>query len=182
MTMSDRIAVMNRGHYEQLGDPEVLYERPRTPFVAGFLGVSNLLPVQRNGAGDGYAGFRLADGTGVRVPAALLDGRDSNAVALGVRPEKIRMFEPHKDIPAGFNTVPGTVTHASYLGVSTQYIVTLPDGHRVTVFEQNTERATKAELWNAGEQVVLAWAPEHCFVVDDPTGKAAETSEVDAVV
>jgi spermidine/putrescine transport system ATP-binding protein len=98
-----------------------------------------------------------------------------------VRPEKIRMFEPAKDIPAGLNRVPGTVTHASYLGVSTQYIVTLPDGHRVTVFEQNTERATKSELWNAGEQVVLAWAPEHCFVVDDPTGKAAETQEVDAV-
>ena len=45
--------------------------------------------------------------------------------------------------------------------------MTLADGHRVTVFEQNVERATKAELWNAGEQVVLAWAPEHCFVVED---------------
>ena len=46
MTMSDRIAVMNKGHYEQLGDPESLYERPTTRFVAGFLGVSNLLPGQ----------------------------------------------------------------------------------------------------------------------------------------
>jgi spermidine/putrescine transport system ATP-binding protein len=181
MTMSDRIAVMNKGRYEQLGDPEVLYERPKTPFVAGFLGVSNLLTVEHDGAGDGYAGFRLADGTSVRVPQALLDGRDSNAVALGVRPEKIRMFEPEKDVPAAFNKVPGTVTHASYLGVSTQYIVTLPDGHRVTVFEQNVERATKAELWNTGEAVILAWAPEHCFVVDDPTGKAAEMQAVDAV-
>jgi spermidine/putrescine transport system ATP-binding protein len=181
MTMSDRIAVMNKGKYEQLGDPEVLYERPKTPFVASFLGVSNLLPVRRDGSGDGYSGFRLEDGTAVRVPAALLEGRDSNAVALGVRPEKIRMFEPEKDIPAGFNKVPGTVTHASYLGVSTQYIVTLPDGHRVTVFEQNVERATKAELWNTGESVVLAWAPEHCFVVDDPTGKAAELEAVAAV-
>jgi len=181
MTMSDRIAVMNKGKYEQLGDPEVLYERPKTPFVASFLGVSNLLPVRRDGSGDGYSGFRLEDGTAVRVPAALLEGRDSNAVALGVRPEKIRMFEPEKDIPAGFNKVPGTVTNASYLGVSTQYIVTLPDGHRVTVFEQNVERATKAELWNTGESVVLAWAPEHCFVVDDPTGKAAELEAVAAV-
>jgi len=141
MTMSDRIAVMNKGKYEQLGDPEALYERPKTLFVAGFLGVSNLLPAKRDGAENGYAGFRLADGTGVRVPSALIDGRDAN-IALGVRPEKIRMFEPAKDIPAGLNRVPGTVTHASYLGVSTQYIVTLPDGHRVTVFEQNTERAT----------------------------------------
>jgi len=49
MTMSDRIAVMNKGHYEQLGDPEALYERPQTRFVAGFLGVSNLLPATRTG-------------------------------------------------------------------------------------------------------------------------------------
>jgi spermidine/putrescine transport system ATP-binding protein len=180
MTMSDRIAVMNKGKYEQLGDPEALYERPKTLFVAGFLGVSNLLPATRDGATDGYAGFRLADGTAVRVPAALLEGRDA-AIALGVRPEKIRMIEPAKDVPGGLNRVAGTVTHASYLGVSTQYIVTLPDGHRVTVFEQNVERATKSELWNAGEQVVLAWAPEHCFVVDDPTGNAAEVQAVDAV-
>ena len=181
MTMSDRIAVMNKGKYEQLGDPEALYERPKTLFVAGFLGVSNLLPAARDGAGNGFAGFKLADGTAVRVPAGLLEGRDASAIALGVRPEKIRMFEPSKDVPAGLNRVPGTVMHASYLGVSTQYIVSLPDGHRVTVFEQNTERATKAELWEAGENVTLAWAPEHCFVVDDPTGKAADTQAVNMV-
>jgi spermidine/putrescine transport system ATP-binding protein len=55
MTMSDRIAVMNRGKYEQLGDPEVLYERPKTRFVAGFLGVSNLLPAVREGSDGNYA-------------------------------------------------------------------------------------------------------------------------------
>src|SRR6185436_12159327 len=181
MTMSDRIAVMNHGSYEQLGDPEVLYERPKTRFVAGFLGVSNLLPATRDGSDNGYAGFRLADGTAVRVPAALVEGRAGGTMALGVRPEKIRMVEPPKDIPAGMNRVPGTVTHASYLGVSTQYIVTLADGHRVTVFEQNVERATKAELWEAGEQVVLCWSPEHCFVVDDPTGKAGEIQEAATV-
>jgi spermidine/putrescine transport system ATP-binding protein len=180
MTMSDRIAVMNKGKYEQLGDPEALYERPRTRFVAGFLGISNLLPAKRDGAADGYAGFRLADGSAVRVPTALVEGR-GQAVALGVRPEKIRMFEPHKDIPAGLNRVPGTVTHASYLGVSTQYIVTFADGHKVTVFEQNVERATKSELWTAGEQVVLAWSPDHCFVVDETGAPAPDTVDLDAL-
>ncbi|MGZ6260599.1 MAG: ABC transporter ATP-binding protein, partial [Candidatus Limnocylindrales bacterium] len=97
MTMSDRIAVMSEGRYEQLGDPEALYERPKTRFVAGFLGVSNLLPAKRDGSADGYAGFRLADGSAVRAPAALVEGR-GEAVALGVRPEKIRMYEPPKDI------------------------------------------------------------------------------------
>src|SRR4029077_12467545 len=75
MTMSDRIAVMNRGRYEQLGDPEILYERPQTRFVAGFLGVSNLLPATPDGAPDGYAGYRLADGTAVRVPQQLVQGQ-----------------------------------------------------------------------------------------------------------
>ena len=71
MTMSDRIAVMNRGHYEQLGDPESLYERPTTRFVAGFLGVSNLLPGKRaDTVTDGYAAITLRDQTTVRVPAA----------------------------------------------------------------------------------------------------------------
>ena len=60
------------------------------------------------------------------------------------------------------------IEDASYLGVSTQYIARLADGQRLTVYEQNVERATKAELWAEGEQVVIAWAPEHCFVVEEP--------------
>src|SRR6187551_583115 len=61
MTMSDRIAVMNKGRYEQLGDPESLYERPVTPFVAGFLGVSNLFPGTCEGADGTFGTIRLAD-------------------------------------------------------------------------------------------------------------------------
>jgi spermidine/putrescine transport system ATP-binding protein len=176
MTMSDRIAVMHRGRYEQLGDPEALYERPRTRFVAGFLGVSNLLPATRDGAANGQAAFKLGDGSTVRVPAALVEGRGQE-VAIGIRPEKFRMFEPDKDIPPGLNRAPGIVSHASYLGVSTQYIVTLSDGHRLTVFEQNVERATKSELWISGEHVVLAWSPDHCFVVEEDDGETAEPED-----
>jgi spermidine/putrescine transport system ATP-binding protein len=177
MTMSDRIAVMNKGRYEQLGDPEALYERPRTRFVAGFLGVSNLLPVKREGGVDGYAEFRLADSSAVRVPGGLVEGRGS-AIAVGVRPEKIRLFEPKDDVPLALNRAPGVITDASYLGVSTQYIVQLADGHRVTVYEQNVQRATKAELWATGEQVILAWAPEHCFVVDDGAAAPAPDASI----
>ena len=166
MTMSDRIAVMNRGRYEQLGDPEVLYEHPRTRFVAGFLGVSNLLPATPDGVSGEYAGFRLGDGTAVRVPRTVVDGR-TGAIALGVRPEKIRLHEPAAEVPGGLNRLSGTIANVSYIGVSTQYIVRLRDGNRVTVYEQNVERATKAELWASGEDVVLAWDPRHCFVVED---------------
>jgi spermidine/putrescine transport system ATP-binding protein len=167
MTMSNRIAVMNRGRYEQLGDPEVLYERPQTRFVAGFLGVSNLLAATREGsAPGGMAAFRLRGGTVIRVPSAIVDGK-AGSLSIGVRPEKFRMFEPAKDVPEGMNRFEGVVTDASYLGVSTQYIASLPDGQRVTIYEQNVERATKSELWAVGEAVVIAWAPEHCFAVQE---------------
>jgi spermidine/putrescine transport system ATP-binding protein len=183
MTMSDRIAVMNHGRYEQLGDPEALYERPKTRFVAGFLGVSNLLSVDADGTSGEYAAFKLGDGTACRVPAALAAGRQGK-IALGVRPEKIRLTEPDKDIPAGNNRLTGVIAHASYLGVSTQYIVALPDGNRVTVFEQNVERATKAELWATGENVVLSWQPDHSFIVEDAgaTNGTGLTPEPAAVV
>jgi spermidine/putrescine transport system ATP-binding protein len=173
MTMSDRIAVMNHGRYEQLGDPEVLYEKPQTRFVAGFLGVSNLLPAKRDGASGDHAAFHLADGTLVRVPKALVEGQ-SGTIALGVRPEKIRLYELSKEVPEGLNRLSGTIADASYLGVSTQYIVLLPDGNRVTVYEQNVERATKSELWVRGEKVQLAWSPEHSFVVRDDTSAKDE--------
>lgn len=164
MTMSDRIAVMNLGHYEQLGDPEVLYERPTTRFVAGFLGVSNLLPatvVARDGT---YASAKLVDDSAIRVPAALVDGKPR--VSIGVRPEKIRLSEPNADSPAGHNRLTGVVRDASYLGVSTQYIIESRGG-TLTVYEQNVERATRAELWSPGDEVQLTWSPDHSFVVPE---------------
>lgn len=173
MTMSDRIAVMNRGRYEQLGEPEALYERPSTRFVAAFLGVSNLLAARPDGTADGYAVFRLTDDTPIRVPRALLDGR-TGPLSVGVRPEKIRLFDAHGEVPASANLLEGVVRDASYLGVSTQYIIELRDGKRITVYEQNVERATRAELWSPGEEVRLAWSADHSFVV------AEEAADVEA--
>ena len=147
MTMSDRIAVMNKGRYEQLGDPESLYERPTTRFVAGFLGVSNLLPGAVEGSDERHTTVRLADDTRVRVPRALVNG--SRSVSVGIRPEKIRLHETSAEIPAGHNRLAGVVRDASYLGVSTQYQVEARGGARLTIFEQNVERATRSEIGRA---------------------------------
>ena len=85
MTMSDRIAVMRAGRIEQLGNPEELYERPRTAFVAGFLGVSNLLEGEVAGRDGSLVTVRLPDGTLLRAPA---DGvASSGGVRIGVGPE-----------------------------------------------------------------------------------------------
>ncbi len=164
MTMSDRIAVMNRGRYEQLGDPASLYERPRTRFVAGFLGVSNLLPTTPAGMDGTYAVSRLTDDTDVRVPVALTEGL--GAYEIGVRPEKIRLLELSDPVPEGVNQLVGTIRDASYLGVSTSYIVETRGGGTMTVYEQNVERATRAELWEPGEEVRLTWSPDHTFAVE----------------
>ena len=173
MTMSDRIAVMNKGRYEQLGDPESLYERPSTRFVAGFLGVSNLLPGAVQGSDGRYSTVKLADDTSVRAPSALVGGKEQ--VSIGVRPEKIRLraATDGAGTPDGHNQLRGVVRDASYLGVSTQYQIDARGGARFTVYEQNVERATRSELWAPGEEVVLTWSPDHSFVVADPPASTA---------
>jgi len=163
MTMSDRIAVMNRGRYEQLADPETLYERPATRFVAGFLGISNLLRGTVVEKSDRYAAVRLVDDAMVRIPIAAVDGASS--IEVGVRPEKIRMLTAEAAAPEGFNVLAGTVRDASYVGVSTQYVIETRSGGRITVYEQNVERTIHGSLYRPGEDVQLAWSPDHSFAV-----------------
>ena len=173
MTMSDRIAVMNNGRYEQLGDPESLYERPTTRFVAGFLGISNLIPATVEGGDGAYASARLGGDARIRVPRSLLNGTTS--VSIGIRPEKIRLSELSVDPPAGHNRLVGTVRDASYLGVSTQYLVESHGGN-LTVYEQNVERATRSELWARGDEVQMTWSPDHSFVVPAEGGEPDESA------
>jgi spermidine/putrescine transport system ATP-binding protein len=150
MTMADSIAVMNGGHIEQLGSPDDLYERPATPFVARFLGVSNLLEGVSNGDGT----VRLDDGTVVRAPAAA--GRQGS-VAVGIRPEKIRLGRSEE------NALGGEISERAYIGVSTQYIVKTPHGP-LTVYVQNSDAGAAA--LHPGDQVTLSWSPDSTFVVD----------------
>jgi len=165
MTMSDRIAVMRAGRIEQLGDPESLYERPETAFVAGFLGVSNLLEGEVAGHEGGMIAIRLADGSVIRAPA----GNDGQRqVRLGVRPEKLRVVPVHDGESAGasdLNAVEGTILDSSYIGVSTQYLVETRDGHKMTAYSQNLETASVAEALGHGQKVHLTWQPRHTFVI-----------------
>jgi spermidine/putrescine transport system ATP-binding protein len=171
MTMSDRIAVMRHGRIEQLGAPEELYERPRTDFVAGFLGVSNLLDAEVAGRGDRFSELRIADGTVLRAPTSALDG--DTKVRLGVRPEKLRVLAIGDDADTAdseTNSVEGTVLDASYIGVSTQYIVETKDGHRLTVYAQNLETGGAGEVLADGQRVRLTWKPQHTFVIGPAVG------------
>jgi spermidine/putrescine transport system ATP-binding protein len=149
MTMADQIVIMNHGRIEQQGTPSQLYERPKTAFVAGFLGVSNLLHGEVAGANR----VRLGDGTEVEVP---LDGR-TGPVQIGVRPEKLRLGEE------GPNSLMGAVTESAYIGVSTQYLVGTPAGD-VTVYVQNDRPGARGV--STGDTVTVSWSPDCSFVVD----------------
>ncbi len=151
MAMADSIAVMNRGRIEQLGAPHELYERPRTAFVASFLGVSNLLA----GVADGDGLVRLDRGGQVRVGQAALAGR-SGRVAVGVRPEKIRLGAVEE------NCLSGRIVEVAYLGVATQYVVDTDHGS-VQVYVQNADRGTPAAT--PGQGVILSFSPDAVFVV-----------------
>ena len=175
MTMSDRIAVMNRGHYEQLADPETLYERPATRFVAGFLGISNLLRGSVVERSDRYVTVRLDQDVVVRIPVGA-SAAAAGSIEVGVRPEKIRMYGLDQETPAGLNLLAGTVRDASYLGVSTQYVVVTRSGDRLTVYEQNVERTLHGSLYRPGDDVRLAWSPDHSFAVA-PSASATEAEE-----
>jgi spermidine/putrescine transport system ATP-binding protein len=154
MTMADQIAVMNRGRIEQLGTPSELYERPRTAFVARFLGASNLLP-----GTVAAAGVVRLDGTGeVRVPAERLPAAGSR-VAVGIRPEKLGLDSQSPEA----NRLAGTVVETAYVGVATQYVVDTSSG-RLTVYVQNAEPG--ADPLAPGQHVSLAFAAEAAFVVD----------------
>jgi spermidine/putrescine transport system ATP-binding protein len=150
MTMADLIAVMDGGHIEQLGTPNELYETPKTSFVAGFLGVSNLISGQvRDGA--------LVTASGLRIELAKLNGAGGE-VSIGVRPEKIRLNGSES------NQIPGRVLESAYIGVATQYVVETDVG-RLMVFAQNTHGSS--EPIGPGSSVTLTFSPESTFVLED---------------
>jgi spermidine/putrescine transport system ATP-binding protein len=155
LAMSDRIAVMDAGAVQQLGPPEEIYESPRKTFVAGFIGVSNLLPATVEGAG-----VRLQ--TGQLLPAALPDGcEDGASVHCSVRPEKIFL----DDLEEGMVSVEGEIVERIYLGTTTQVIVQLAPDVRVVALEQNTARSRADDRWEIGHRVRLGWHPEHARVL-----------------
>jgi spermidine/putrescine transport system ATP-binding protein len=165
MTMADEIAVMNAGRIEQRGSATELYETPSTAFVANFLGVSNLVDAQLKGTSGAFATYETHDGATVRAPA---DRAREGAVRVGVRPEKLEILT---EAPQDRNVLRGRVEVASYLGVSLQYVVRAPGGEELTVIEQN--RGASGGTVGPGRDVLLAWRPEHTFVVDKESEHAA---------
>ncbi len=134
LTMSDRMAVFSRGRIEQVGTPSEVYERPATGFVAGFVGVSNIL--------EGPA-------------ARAITGEEH---AFTVRPEKIAMVEPDRPGDPDQCTATGHVQEVVYLGAMTRYVVALDGGGRLVVMQQNLTTSSMEALQVRGKQVRLVWS------------------------
>jgi spermidine/putrescine transport system ATP-binding protein len=186
LTMSDRIAVMNRGRVEQVADPESVYERPATTFVAGFIGVSNLMPAIVAERGE----VRLDQGT--TCPAPTNGFRPGERCFAVVRPEKLRVETLDSGAPFvpvgserrtgtgggrsnGRPRVQGTVESSLYLGTSTQLVVDLGQGVRMTVLVPNASEAERQRLPGGGARVALAWEPEHMQVVRESLSRNEES-------
>jgi putative spermidine/putrescine transport system ATP-binding protein len=145
LTMSDRLAVFNAGRIEQLGSPAEVYERPKTRFVAGFVGTSNLL-------------------TGEVAQAVL--GRSGTYT---IRPEKIHLQERERPVGPDETGAVGVVQDVIYVGPDTRYVVTLEAGARLVVTQQNLATSSTEALALEGKTVRLVWKRQHELPIADGT-------------
>jgi putative spermidine/putrescine transport system ATP-binding protein len=149
LTLSDRIAVFHEGRVDQVATPVELYEQPATPFVAGFVGISNLLT-------DAVARDVLG------MPGTF-----------SVRPEKIRLTADGEAGHDGHDgddlvTAPGTVADVVYLGSATHSVVDLAAGGRLHVMQQNLESSLDHALARRGQRVTLSWQRAHVVSLAGP--------------
>jgi spermidine/putrescine transport system ATP-binding protein len=177
MTMADTVAVMNAGRVEQLGAPADLYENPRTTFVANFLGTSNLIEAEVDTtSGDDIV--LKAGGGKLVLPSKRCSAPTATGgrMLVGVRPEKISLTHADDagEIPDGRNRVTGKIADASFIGVSTQYVVDSPVCPELAVYVQNVERDSRLV---PGADVVLHWSPAHTFGLDAAQDIDAGTEE-----
>ncbi|MDX6376390.1 MAG: spermidine/putrescine transport system ATP-binding protein [Gaiellaceae bacterium] len=164
LTMSDRIAVMKDGIVEQIASPRELYERPATPFVAGFIGVSNLIHVRVDRREGNLVIMDLGDGE--RIVA--VDSGGSAELEVTVRPEKIKLAAG--EVAAStVSSVSGVINEVIYLGSMTQLMVELRTGEHLVVHRLNDAGTDPA----VGERVVLHWAADHSYVIG---GRAPATA------
>jgi putative spermidine/putrescine transport system ATP-binding protein len=137
LTMSNRLAVFNAGRIEQVGSPADVYEHPATPFVAGFVGTSNLL------TGDIARTVIGAEGT------------------YTIRPEKIRLARSDVEPAGDEQAADGHIREVIYLGPDTRFMVRLDAGGELVVTQQNLETSSMGVLSAQGEAVRLMWKRKH---------------------
>ena len=146
LTMSDRLAVFNAGRIEQIGTPAEVYERPATPFVAGFVGTSNLL---------------------TRAVSQQLIGQEGT---FSVRPEKIRIAGRDGAASPDEIAADGVIREVAYAGATTRLIVGLDAGEDLVVLQQNSALSEAGAPQSPGERVRLIWGRRHAVRLPENAG------------
>jgi spermidine/putrescine transport system ATP-binding protein len=170
LTMSDRIAVMNRGRIEQLDAPSTIYERPRSRFVADFIGMMNVLSGVVEGHDDKSVVVRAPGGILLRglTTQPLSQGK---AVEVTVRPEKVRMSLQAPE--SADNCLEGRVSEIVYQGANTEYFVTLAPGSQLRVIAQNSNPRDRQAFADVGTTVFVDWAASATLVMSAGDGNPA---------
>jgi putative spermidine/putrescine transport system ATP-binding protein len=153
LTMSNRLAVFNKGRIEQVGAPAEVYERPATRLLAGFVGTSNLL---------------------ARESARTVVGRHGTFT---VRPEKIHLGTPGEEPGPDEIAAPGRIREVVYVGPDTRYIVALDAGGELVVTQQNLATTSTEALAAQGRAVRLTWKRQHCLAIADASGLQEEGTQ-----
>ncbi len=152
LTMSDRVAVMERGRILQVGSPTDIYEHPTRRFVADFIGDTNFLEARVVGVENGAARVRLTSGAELALRG--LGGTSIGAaVTLAIRPERVSFA-----LPGSAAALEGTVETVVYFGTDTLFYLRLPDGRPFMVRSQNKEGSRRD--YSPGERVGLVLAAD----------------------
>ncbi len=158
LAMSDRVAIMNAGRIEQLDEPETVYERPATRFVAGFVGQQNFF--------EGLTGSvdELTGPDGVRFRAAgRADATQGSPTSVAIRPEAVELqpAAEREDLPVAPNACAATVEAVNVLGESRQYVCRTDSGKTLLV---RTPRTAEHQRFATGTRVLATWRPEDVLV------------------
>jgi spermidine/putrescine ABC transporter ATP-binding subunit len=167
LVMSDRVAVMHEGRLEQLDSPQTLYERPRTQFVATFVGTANVIE------GTVVAGHResILDAGDITLGLGARTGSEGRHLAVAIRPEKVRLVG-EGDSLGGHSA---RIVSSHYRGATTQYELETPAGRRFAASVANTDHDRG---FAAGEQVTCEFPAAHLIPLDE-VPSAAETQDLE---
>jgi spermidine/putrescine transport system ATP-binding protein len=166
LTMSDEIVVMSEGRILQQGSPEELYQRPRTRFVAGFIGSSNFIPARLVSRDQATGRAQIETSSGLRTTGYVTDPAANpeagSEVTMSVRPERFRVEAPDDGLgpAAGWTRVPGRIEQGTYLGDQSEYRIKTDAVGDLVVRRQNETTDSSVRTFGPGEPVVVSWHEE----------------------
>ena len=163
LTMSDRIAVMDGGRVIQVGPPNEVYDEPESGFVAGFVGVSNLLELPVASVDGGTATLTLGENDCVTTAAGSLKAGQTAIVT--IRPERISLADGRPRTADAPCHASGTVHESLYAGPMTRFVVALDGGGELMVVRQNAHTSFEDAEALRNQKVTLVWGPEYTRVI-----------------